>query len=96
LFHYVLCFARRASILLYVLVLLSTRAINEQSEERTRGERERERERSERRRRIRERAFLHANATTKVSLVCIFWNMKEKKREKEITNKKNRRVDKKK
>jgi uncharacterized protein YkwD len=70
LFHYVLCIARRAFIL-YVCVLLSTLAINEQSKrEAKKG------------RRTRERAFLHANATKKVGLACTFWEQ-EKKRERE-------------
>jgi hypothetical protein len=45
LFHYVLCFVRRATILLYMRVLLSTRAVNEQLEE---NERERKKEKNER------------------------------------------------
>jgi hypothetical protein len=48
LFHYVLYFARRATILLYMLVLLSTRAVNEQSDE---NERKKENESKNRRER---------------------------------------------
>jgi hypothetical protein len=62
------CASRLHSI--FVCVLLSTRAINEQSKrEAKKG------------RRTRERTFLHANATNKVGLVCTFWNKKKKKRE---------------
>jgi len=62
LFHYVRYFARRTTILLYVLVLLSTRAANEQPEENERErkkekEKEKEKESKKRRRRTRERAF---------------------------------------
>jgi hypothetical protein len=78
LFHYVCYFARRATILLYVLVLLSTRAVNEQSEE---NERERKRRRKNRRKEEEQEKelFLHANTATKVSLLCNFWDKKEKK-----------------
>jgi hypothetical protein len=63
LFHYVLCFVRRAFMLCVCVLLLSIQAVNEQSK------REREAKKG---RRIRERAFLHANATNKVRLACIF------------------------
>jgi len=61
-----LCSLLCASRLHSVCVLLSTQAVNEQSKT------EREVERKEERR-TRERAFfLHANATNKFGLVCIF------------------------
>jgi hypothetical protein len=57
LFHYVRYFARRATILLYVLVLLSTRAANEQPEENERERKKEKEKESKKRRRTRERAF---------------------------------------
>jgi hypothetical protein len=84
LFHYVLCFARRAIILLYMRVLLSTRAVNEQLKETRAREREKEREKERiEEKKKRKSFFLHANTATKVGLACIFWNKKGKKREKE-------------
>jgi hypothetical protein len=67
-FHYVLCCARHATILLDVLVLLSTGAANEQTEENEcarRRKRERERQKGR-------KSFLYANTASKIGLVCIF------------------------
>jgi hypothetical protein len=85
LFHYVLCFARRATILLYGLVLLSTRAVNEQSEENERKrkkERERERERIKEKMKNKRKSFFYM-PTPPTRLACSVFSETRKKKKRE-------------